>query len=474
MTKEKVSLALFEKSVLPALQEEHADVASLQKAIDDGYSIYRVDDGGKEISVKYRVSAKKQAQQSRDDAGNDDAGAQPNTETIEKAVSKAVDDAFAKGRSKNPGIIEVRPSFLPEGLKLYKGIKNFSGTEDEKKLKAYQWGCFILGGVMGLKKYADKLTEMGITIQKAQAENVNTAGGVLVPLQLDNYIVDLREQYGVFRRNARVTPMTRDVMEFPRRTGGLTASFAAEAAALSESTKSWDSITLTAKKLTALAKMSTELMEDAIINVGDDLAGEIAYAFSQKEDECGFTGDASATYGGIEGVNAKIKRIVGATTTSAGGVVVATGNAMSEVTLADLHGVVGALPEYADGPNCKWYCSRFFYSNVLERLARAAGGVTAAEVRGPGMRSSLGYPVEVSQVFPKTDTNSQILALFGDLSKAATFGDRRQTTISISDQAYWANDQVGIKGTERFDIVVHDVGTSTAAGPIVALQALNA
>jgi HK97 family phage major capsid protein len=63
--------------------------------------------------------------------------------------------------------------------------------------------------------------------------------------------------------------------------------------------------------------------------------------------------------------------------------------------------------------------------------------------------------------------------LFGDLTKSSTFGDRRQTTISVSDQVYWANDQVGIKGTERFDIVNHDIGTATVAGPVVALQGLN-
>jgi HK97 family phage major capsid protein len=138
-----------------------------------------------------------------------------------------------------------------------------------------------------------------------------------------------------------------------------------------------------------------------------------------------------------------------------------------------LEAVVGNLPNYADTPNTKWICHRYFWWNVMERLARAAGGVTAAEVRGPAARSCLGYPVEISQVFPKTDANSQILCTFGDHTLAATLGDRRETVISISDQAYWANDQIGIKGTERFDINVHDVGTATVAGPVVALQSLN-
>ena len=41
---------------------------------------------------------------------------------------------------------------------------------------------------------------------------------------------------------------------------------------------------MVAKKLAALTLWSSELNEDAMISIGDDLAGEIAYAFSQKED----------------------------------------------------------------------------------------------------------------------------------------------------------------------------------------------
>jgi HK97 family phage major capsid protein len=359
-------------------------------------------------------------------------------------------------------------------LKVYTSVKNFTGTQDERKLKAYKWGCFFLGGVMGMKKYADKCTEMGIPLVKAQNEGTNTQGGVLVPQELDNYIVDLREAYGVFRGEARVAPMTRDTLEFPRRTGGLTASFKAEAEALAESTKTWDSINLVAKKLTALAKMSVEVMEDAIINLADDLAGEIGYAFAQKEDDCGFNGDTSTTYGGIYGASPRLKAIVGATTTSAGGIVIAAGNTYAEVVVGDLLNLISVLPQYAEG-NAKWYCSRMFHWAVLERLERAAGGVTLGEQRTGSVKTAFGYPVVISQVLNANSgtATSEVFCLFGDLRKSSTFGDRRQTTISISDQAYWANDQVGIKGTERFDIVNHDLGTATVAGPLVGLQGLN-
>lgn len=87
----------------------------------------------------------------------------------------------------------------------------------------------------------------------------------------------------------------------------------------------------------------------------------------------------------------------------------------------------------------------------------------------------MGYRVEFSQVMPKAEGNSQVCALLGDLSKAATMGVRRDVQIAYSEHSRFANDELEIKGTERFDINVHSVGNadSTAAnqvpGPIVGL-----
>ncbi len=70
---------------------------------------------------------------------------------------------------------------------------------------------------------------------------------------------------------------------------------------------------LTAKKLMVLTKYSNELNEDAVLNIGDDLAGEIAYAFALKEDQCGFLGDGTSTYGGITGVTTALLNVFAGT-----------------------------------------------------------------------------------------------------------------------------------------------------------------
>lgn len=309
------------------------------------------------------------------------------------------------------------------------------------------------------------LTELGAEI-KTMKETVNATGGYLVPSEFDSDIIDLRETFGVFRRNARIVPMMRDTKMIGRRASGLTAYFVGEATLPTESEKTWDLVTLTARKLMVLTRVSSELEEDIVIALGDDLAGEIAYAFATKEDECGFNGDGTSTFGGVDGVRNRLKTIYG--TGGGVGLVLGAGNAYAELTLPNFNSVVGALPEYADS-RAKWYCSRFFWATVMQRLALAVGGVTAEEVEGKRSRTFLGYPVEISQAMPKVEANSQVPVVFGDLKLSSRFGDRRQTVISMSEHRYFDTDELGIKGSERFDIVNHDCGDAVTAGPVVGL-----
>ena len=102
--------------------------------------------------------------------------------------------------------------------------------------------------------------------------------------------------------------------------------------------------------------------------------------------------------------------------------------------------------------------------------AVAAGGNRVADISGPAMEKSfLGYPVTVSQVMPKVSAINQICCLFGNLRLARA---GRSPHDDHPDERHALNafeqDEVVIRGTERFDIVVHDVGNNAGtAGPIV-------
>lgn len=364
--------------------------------------------------------------------------------------------------------------------------RNFQDTPHQEytaEERAYRFGQWILARLTrdmpNRFQFANSVqfvnNYMGGLYNTAHGEDATTGGHFLVPEEFSRDLIVLRENFGVARRIFGRETMTSDTKHVPKRATGLTAYFVNESDAITESNQTWSDVQLVAKKLAAIARITNELSADSVISVGDEVAGEIAYAFANKEDECGFNGDGTSTYGGIRGVRHRLTSHDDAGTDSIG-LKTATGNAWSEITAGDMTGVVGLLPDYADTPRTRWVCHRAFYFGVMEKLLLAQGGSTAQEmVNGRQMYKYLGYPVEFSQVWPSTEANSQVCVALGDFTLGTKFGDRQQVSIMFSEHAYvnsqsvYERDQIAIRGTERFDIVVHGTGDASTAGPIVGL-----
>jgi HK97 family phage major capsid protein len=341
----------------------------------------------------------------------------------------------------------------------------FKGENAERN--AYRSGQWLAATFLGNEKAAQYCRDNGIAITKAQSEGVNTAGGFLVPSEFTNTVIDLREEYGTFRNFASVRAMSSDHQTIPRRTSGLTAYWTDEAGTATESQKGWDNVSLTAKKLMAYSLISTELSEDAVINVADDLANEMAYSFAIAEDSAGWNGDGTPTYGRITGLRTKI--INGSYTASA--IDAASGNdTFAELTATDLINCMAKLPRFARR-NARWYVSTVGFDLTFQRLTAAAGGNTIQTLgQGQGF-SYLGYPIVIDQTLPTatTDISDTAMLFFGDLSLSTVMGTRRALTVKTSEHFKFTNDQVAITATERVDINVHSLGDTTNAGPIIAL-----
>jgi len=366
-------------------------------------------------------------------------------ETRKKAVATAA-------RMARPSIAKPRP---------FSRLKNFRDDHNGEAVeKALRFGHWLMAG-RGIRKSLNYCDRHGIEV-KAHTEGVNSAGGFLVPDEFETELISLREQHGVFRRNARVRPMASDTLRIPRRSATLTASFVGEASAAAESTQTFEQVTMVAKKVAVLTTVSNELAEDAFVNLADDVAGEIAYAFAKLEDQCGFIGDGTSTYGGIVGVSSSV---------GAAGTTDSDSGAFGALSAADLTSFMSKLPAHAHTPSTKFYMHKTVFHANFEDLMISSGGANATEIRNGGQPTIMGYPVEFVQVMPSTYSNGQVEALFGDLSLAASFGDRRSTTVQVSDSALNAfeQDELAIRGTERFDINVHDAGDGDNAGPIVSL-----
>ena len=198
----------------------------------------------------------------------DEKSAEAVTEAVEKAVSKAISkNVSSKG-------FDMRIDNDREGMTRWGSLKHFSHIQvasGDPELEAYKFGRWA-AACMGHRKSMDWCDNRGIQV-KAHLETVNSQGGFLVPDEFSDALISLREQYGVLRRNAKIEPMISDTKRIPKRSATLTASFVGEATAGSETTQTFEQVTLVAKKLMVLSTISNELNEDSLINLGDSIAG---------------------------------------------------------------------------------------------------------------------------------------------------------------------------------------------------------
>ena len=397
-----------------------------------------------EVTISPAVSAE-------EDAMSEDKPEMP-AKSVASEVRAAIRDEIAKSAPKPAPKVAVEPTY-------YGRARHLKSAETAYKFGRWAMAC------LGSKKSAQYCADHGILVTKGHQENVNTAGGYLVPEVLEPSLITLRDNYGVARQECRIVPMGSDVLRMPRRTGTVTAYFVGEASAGTESQQSFDQVALVAKKLMVLTTMTSELSEDNVVALGDNLAQELAYAMALKEDQCLFEGDGTSTYGGIVGLKNAIL--------TGGGVSDGAATSAATVLLSELRAAVGKLPQWADTPNAKWFMKRSTWNNVFLRLAEAAGGVTANEIRDSqeGLRF-YGYPVVLAEgITAPTDNGGQTFAYFGDMSLAAYLGDRRGLTVEFSNSALNAfeQDEIAVRGTERFDIVCANVGSASAAGALIKI-----
>ena len=391
-------------------------------------------------------------------------------ELSKRIVADVVKQMKAENAALHPGTPEVAKKTVPARAASYR-TKAFAApgvSIEDANYNAYSFGMYVKYITDGSETAKKWLTDQGI-ITKANYTSANSAGGATVPEQFLPDLIRLVEDYGVFRRNSRTIPMAGDTLTIPRRTGGLTAYFTGEATsdsatAITKSSLAFTNVQLIAKKLAAYTLSSSELNEDAAISIGDLVVQEAALAFATKEDDCGFNGTGTSTYGGIQG----ILSFAGSASISTS----VTGNtAFSTLDAVDFESAMGKLPLYAR-MGAKWYISSVGWAASMMRLAQAAGGNTTSNVEGGTGLSYLGYPVELTQIMNSTTTAQAgvAYAAFGNLSLGTLFGDRRSMTVSVSDQRFHDTDQIGTRITERFDIACHTFNSTAAAGPVIVLK----
>jgi HK97 family phage major capsid protein len=343
----------------------------------------------------------------------------------------------------------------------------------EAEARAYQSGLWVaatqLGHAPSREKYAEQFGHRDL-IQATLTGSDNARGGFFVPDVMDTEIVKMMLRYGVFRQYARTKVMTSDTLTFPRETNELTSFYVGEGAAPAAPTdQTYDAVTLVAKNLGAYGKMTNNLSEDALIDLGDEWARKAAEEFAKKEDLAGFNGDGSSNFGGITGL---LPKLLAANAVSR---VTATGRTTpGALTMADFTAVMGRLPDFAED-GAAWFMHKEVYEASMSTLQLVAGGNTVGNIAAGSQRQFNSYPVVTSNAMPRLSaaTSGTTPIVFANLRMAAVFGDRRQRIMRTGE----INDDMIKQLTtmfvsQRFDINVHtitDPKDPTAAGPVIGL-----
>lgn len=369
------------------------------------------------------------------------------------------DAAGAAGRSE-PEQRSAKPFAVPRG---HQRSKMFSGPNADEN--AFRAGMWLRGHLFGREEARQWCRDHEV---RAQSGSVNELGGVLVAPEFGNEVIRLLEQYGVFPVEAKRRRMTSDQMFMPRRVGGLSAQPIGENDTPTESQITYNQVELVAKLWGVGNRTPNSLIEDSPISLADELAFESAYAFANSFDDAGFIGDGSPQYHGTVGIVNAITNV-----TNNKGVVTAgtSRNTFDTLTLPDFTSMLARLPRYARR-NAKWYISPAGWAAAMARLSVSVSGNTKGDVAGAMPEQFLGYPVVqvVSMLGDLTGTANKIACVFGDLSQAASYGDRRQIAMRTSADRYMEYDQTFTFATCRAAMVCHDVGSASKAGPVVALK----
>lgn len=380
-----------------------------------------------------------------------------------EAIERNQSESGTIDTSANKNVSRFASLKIPAKAKVHGELKAFKGPDAVRD--AYIAGNVILAGIYGNEAAIQFCRNHGLQINASMTTGTNSAGGFIVPDEMQSTLIRLREERGIFPQFANRVPMGSDIIRVPRLLADVTAYWVGEAAEITASDATLGEAELMARKLGALTKVSSELDEDAVVEIGDMITQSMAFAMADKVDEAGFNGDGTSTYGNVLGLKNALDS--SAQTTAASG-----NNSALTLDIDDFEATLGMYPQYT-AANPRWFMhSAVYYASAFRLMAAAGGNTTVTLANGVTTPMFLGYPVTFVQVMPSTTGTlaSTIIAYFGDLRLGAAYGTRRSARVEVSTERYFESDLIGIKTTERVAINVHERGSTIRTRPIVALK----
>ena len=258
-------------------------------------------------------------------------------------------------------------------------------------------------------------------------------GGYLVPEDFERNILMELEEENVIRKLAKVIT-TQHERKIPVADGHSVAQWTAENAAYTESNPTFRQKQIDAYKLTDLARVSVELLQDAAFDIEGYLRAEFARAFGIAEEEAFCVGTGTGQPTGIFTAN--------------GGEIGVTAAAANAITADELISLVYALKSpYRRN-------AKFLMNDATISAIRKLKDLNGAYLWQPSLQAGqpdklLGYDLYTSPYVPTVEAGALTVA-FGDF-KNYWIGDRAGRTVQRLNELYATNGQIGYVATERVD-----------------------
>lgn len=287
----------------------------------------------------------------------------------------------------------------------------------------------------------------GIKAQyKALGINPDTAGGYLVAPEQSNEVIELLRAEAAVLPLCRQVPLNRDTLQIPLLSSGATAYWVGENAQITESQQAFGQITLVAKKLGILVKVSNELLEDSDPSVDAIIREDIALTAAEEIDRVILLGSGIGDEPrGLLNIAAVTKTALNAAPT--------------------FNNVVDCISRVEQGnvrvnPGWQWVMNPREKA-TLSKILDTEGQYVWTELGLPGYAMNGGYPTTLRGYGYKTTTKLDIDAAHNDETEVffgqwndVVVGMRKSLEIVASNQAgtSFEYDQTWIRALLRMDL----------------------
>jgi len=272
----------------------------------------------------------------------------------------------------------------------------------------------------------------GYNFQNALQTAPGELGGYLVPETFWNEIVFIMTHINVMRRLCRVITTSSD-LNIPVEASGAAVGYVAEGALIPETNVTFIQKKISAHKIGALIKATSELLQDSMFDIETYVKNEFAQKFAAKEEQEFINGDGAD--GHIEGLLTASDL---PTVTTAG----------ASITFDDVIELVHKVPPSYRG------AAQFLTSDTAVKTLRKIKDTTGNYIWSPSLVPGqpdriYGYPVNISTSYEIPASGKKAVA-FGDFS-GYWIANRLGMSIQRLNELYAVSDQIGFVAKQRVD-----------------------